>query len=198
MTYQKQTLLGRHIRLEPLEEKHRTGISEAIMDGELWQLPFTFIPHPTDMDSFYEKANNDMAGNNSLVFATVDAVSGDVVGSTRFMNTNWKHKRLEIGFTFIAQSWQRSAVNTEAKYLMLQYAFEQLNFNRVELLTDVINEKSRKAILRIGAVEEGRLRHHMIMPDGRHRDSVVFSIIQLDWPEVKLRLHNMMTQYDNA
>jgi RimJ/RimL family protein N-acetyltransferase len=150
------------------------------------------------LDSFYEKANNDMAGNNSLVFATVDAVSGKVVGSTRFMNTHWKHKRLEIGFTFIAQSWQRSAVNTEAKYLMLQYAFEQLNFNRVELLTDVINEKSRKAILRIGAVEEGRLRHHMIMPDGRHRDSVVFSIIQLDWPEVKLRLQNMMTQYDNA
>jgi RimJ/RimL family protein N-acetyltransferase len=197
MAYNKTTLEGNHVRLEPLAVKHRDGLCRAIKEGQLWQLHFTFIPHPNDIDGFYQRAENDQNSGSSLVFATIDKRTGNVAGSTRFMRTEWKHKRLEIGFTFLGQSWQKTAINTEAKYLMLCHAFEQLNMNRVELLTDVLNEKSRRAILRIGATEEGTLHNHMVMPDGRVRDSIVFSIIRQDWPDVKQALLKMMTKYDN-
>jgi RimJ/RimL family protein N-acetyltransferase len=121
-------------------------------------------------------------------FATVDLVSGAIVGSTRFMAINRDHRRVEIGSTFIAQRWQRSYVNTEAKYLMLRHAFEEWGCNRVEFITDVLHTKSRQAILRLGAKEEGTLRSHMIMRDGRIRDSALYSVIQSEWPRVKAGL----------
>lgn len=124
-----------------------------------------------------------------LTFATIDKSSnGKIAGSTRFMKADLPNKRIEIGFTFLGKTWQRSRINTEAKLLMLSHAFETLNLNRVELLTDYLNSNSRRAILRLGAKEEGILRSHMVMPDGRVRDSVLYSITKNDWPGVKQNL----------
>lgn len=197
MAFTKTVLEGKHVRLEPLTEKHRNGLCKAINDGELWKLNFTFVPHPNDIDSFYLRVEKDQDLGISLVFATIDKKTGEVAGSTRFMRTDWKHKRLELGFTFLGESWQKTAINTEAKYLMLKHVFEELDINRVELLTDVLNQNSRRAILRIGAKEEGILRNHMVMPDGRVRDSFVFSIIRQEWPQVKQRLINKMAENDS-
>lgn len=195
MEFKPTVLESEHVRLEPLDKTHKNGLCAAINDGQLWELFFTFVPHPNDIEGFYQKAEADMAANSSLVFATIDKQTGNVAGSTRFMKTVWPHKRLEIGFTFLGESWQRTAINTEAKYLMLQHAFEVLQMNRVEFLTDVHNEKSRRAILRLGAAEEGILRNHMVMPDQRIRDSVVFSIATQEWPTVKQSLENKIAKY---
>jgi len=196
MAFIKTVLEGEHVRLEPLTDKHRNGLCKAINDGELWKLNFTFVPHPNTIDDFYLRAEKDQGLGISLVFATIDKKTGNVAGSTRFMRTDWKHKRLELGFTFLGESWQKTAINTEAKYLMLKHVFEELAINRVELLTDVLNQNSRRAILRIGAKEEGILRNHMVMPDGRIRDSYVFSIIRQDWPTTKQALLNRMDGYE--
>jgi len=197
MAFTKTVLDGKHVRLEPLTEKHRNGLCKAINDGELWKLNFTFVPHPNDIDSFYLRVKKDQDLGISLVFATIDKKTGEVAGSSRFMRTDWKHKRLELGFTFLGESWQKTAINTEAKYLMLKHVFEELDINRVELLTDALNQNSRRAILRIGAKKEGILRNHMVMPDGRVRDSFVFSIIRQEWPQVKQRLINKMAENDS-
>jgi N-acetyltransferase len=185
---QRIELRGRHIVLEPLSGRHLEGLDAAIRDGELWTLPITLVPHPDALAGFLAQANARYAANLELAFATIDLASGAIVGSTRFMSINLEHRRVEIGFTFIAQRWQRSYVNTEAKYLMLRYAFEHWECNRVELITDALNTRSREAILRLGAKEEGILRSHMIMRDGRIRDSVLHSIVQSDWPHVKASL----------
>jgi RimJ/RimL family protein N-acetyltransferase len=149
------------------------------------------VPHPRDLPQFLSFAESQYYAGKELAFATIDQASGTVVGSTRYRCIEAAHKRLEIGFTFIAKSWQRSHINTEAKYLMLRHAFEQWEFNRVELLTDFLNIKSRTAIARLGAKEEGILRSHMVMRDGRVRDSVLFSVIAAEWPEVKAKLEAM-------
>lgn len=169
---EKVALQGRQVRLEPLAPHHREGLERAILDGELWKLPVTIVPHPDDLGSFLDAAEAAWAAGSELAFATFDRENGDIVGSTRFRCVESAHKRVEIGFTFIARSWQRTYVNTEAKYLMLRHAFEALHFNRVELLTDLLNDASRAAIARLGAQQEGVMRSHMIMRDGRIRDSV--------------------------
>jgi N-acetyltransferase len=178
-------LRGRRIVLEPLSPEHLPGLAAAIRDGELWSIPVTLVPHPDELPEFLKQAETRYAAQLERAFATVDIASGLVVGSTRFMAINRDHRRVEIGFTFLAQRWQRSYVNTEAKYLMLRHAFEEWECNRVELITDALNAKSRQAILRLGAKEEGVMRSHMIMRDGRVRDSVLYSIIQSEWPRVR-------------
>lgn len=178
-------LRGRRIVLEPLGAEHLPGLAAAINDGELWTIRETLVPHPDELPAFLEQAEARYAAQTDRAFATVDLASGLVVGSTRFMSINREHRRVEIGFTFIARRWQRSYVNTEAKYLMLRHAFEAWQCNRVEFLTDLLNTKSRQAILRLGAQEDGVLRSHMIMRDGRLRDSVVYSITRAEWPQVK-------------
>jgi RimJ/RimL family protein N-acetyltransferase len=130
-----------------------------------------------------------LENNEGLAFATIDKATNKVVGSTRFMKANLANKRVEIGFTFLGTSWQKTHINTEAKLLMLTHAFETMALNRVELLTDFLNTTSRNAILRLGAKEEGILRNHMIMPDGRVRDSVIYSIISNEWAGVKQHLN---------
>lgn len=194
MAMEKAVLSGAHIRLEPLAPAHLPGLAAAIMDGALWELPVTFVPHPRDLPEFFAAAEAAFASGKELAFATIDARTGAVVGSTRFRCIDAGHKRAEIGFTFIARSWQRTHVNTEAKYLMLRHAFEHWQFNRVELLTDLLNTRSRQAIARIGAREEGILRHHMVMRDGRIRDSVLFSVTAAEWPEVKGKLEALKNQ----
>jgi RimJ/RimL family protein N-acetyltransferase len=189
-------LEGKYVRLEPLAASHKEGLCAAISDGRLWDLFTTIVPHPKDIDQFLKNASIAYEKGESLAFATIDGVQGgQIVGSTRFMNVNSQHKRIEIGFTFLGKTWQRTRINTEAKLLMLTHAFEELDMNRVELLTDYLNSKSRQAILRLGAREEGILRKHMVMRDGRVRDSVIFSIIKDDWPGVKQNLVYKLHQY---
>ena len=181
-------LRGKRVLLEPLSARHAPGLREAVKDGELWQIPVTTVPYPDAIDEFIELAEARRAARIELPFATIDLASGTVVGSTRFMNINREHRRVEIGSTFIAKSWQRSPINTEAKYLMLAWAFGEWACNRVEFITDVLNAQSRTAIVRIGAKEEGILRRHMIMRDGRVRDSIIHSITRSEWPSVKIQL----------
>lgn len=188
MLLEKVSLEGRHVRLEPLSESHRGELIEAISDGELWQLFVTLVPRIEDIDQFIENAVSAHDNGDGLAFATIDKASGRVVGSTRFMKANLANKRVEIGFTFIAKSYQKTMINTEAKLLMLTHAFEVMGLNRVEFITDYLNNASRNAILRLGAKEEGIMRNHMIMPDGRVRDSVLFSITNYDWSGVKQNL----------
>lgn len=192
MKVEKTTLGGARVRLEPLCAAHLPALAVAIGDGELWQSPVTFVPPPQQLDGFLADAEAAYAAGRELAFATIDIASGAVVGSTRFREIHAKHLRAEIGFTFIGQSWQRSHVNTEAKYLMLCHAFEHWGCNRVEFLTDFLNAKSRAAIARLGAQQEGVLRNHMVMREGRVRDSVMFSITAAEWPAVKRALEEKL------
>jgi N-acetyltransferase len=188
MSLEASVLEGRFVRLEPLAERHAEGLREAIRDGELWKLHVTLVPHPDEVPQFIAEALDAHSQGQELPFATVDKVGGRIAGSTRFMKVQLPHKRTEIGFTFLGKSWQRTRINTEAKLLMLTHAFEHLGMNRVELLTDYLNTASRNAILRLGAKQEGVLRSHMVMRGGRIRDSVIFSIVRDEWPDVRERL----------
>ena len=192
MQIDRVELRGRRVLLAPLAREHLPGLAEAIQDGQLWRIPVTLVPHPDDLESFLSTAETRHVAQQELAFATIDLASGRVVGSTRFMKIEGRHRRTEIGFTFIAASWQRSYVNTEAKYLMLRHAFETWSCQRVEFITDVLNTKSRQAILRIGATEEGVLRNHMIMRDGRSRHSVLHSVVANEWPQVRAMLEAKM------
>jgi N-acetyltransferase len=192
MKIEKVVLEGKGVRLEPLAQSHLAGLARAIEDGALWQVPVTFVPHPNDLLEFLSYAESAFQAGRELAFATLDKPSNTVVGSTRFRCAEVAHKRVEIGFTFLAQSFQRTRVNTEAKLLMLAHAFEVWQVNRVELLTDVLNEKSRNAIARLGAQQEGVIRSHMVMRDGRVRDSVLFSIIKSEWPKLKSELERKL------
>lgn len=188
MQLDKTILTGERVRLEPLGPQHLPGLEQAIADGALYTLPFTTVPFAHELPQFLSNAEAAFAARRELAFATIDVASGAVVGSTRFRCIDPGHKRAEIGFTFIAAAWQRTHINTEAKYLMLRHAFEQWQCNRIEFLTDVRNTRSRQAIARLGAQQEGILRSHMVMRDGHIRDSVIFSIIGSEWPAVKSRL----------
>jgi len=193
MNIDKVILQGPRVRLEPVAASHLPGIAEAIRDGQLWTLPVTFVPHPDDLAPFLANADSAWAQGKELAFATIDQASSKIVGSTRFRCIEAAHRRVEIGFTFLAASWQRSHVNTEAKYLMLKHAFETWGCHRVELLTDERNAKSRRAIQRIGAKEEGILRSHMVMRDGFIRNSVIHALTADEWPQARQALEARMT-----
>lgn len=195
MRFESVTLEGTFVRLEPLSETHEQGLCEAISDGELWNVFVTLVPHPDSIDVFFENARKEHEAGDGLAFATIDRATNKIAGSTRFMKANHPNLRVEIGFTFLGKSWQRTSFNTEAKLLMLRHAFETLGMNRVEFLTDYLNEKSRRAILRLGAKEEGVVRNHMVMPNGRVRDSVLYSIIKNEWPGVKENLSVKLIAY---
>lgn len=190
------TLEGNQVRLEPLTGAHRDALYQAAGDGELWQSCVTFVPSSLEaMAAYIEEALTGQAQGRYLPFVILQKSRGRIVGTTRYRAIESGHRRLEIGSTWLAASAQRTAVNTESKYLLLRHAFEQLGCLRVELLTDVLNEQSRTAIVRLGAKQEGVLRYHMLMPDGRHRDSVCYSIIQPEWPLVKAELEAKMQQH---
>ncbi|MEV7526100.1 GNAT family protein [Streptomyces sp. NPDC091371] len=181
-------LVGERVRLEPLAHRHHDGLCEAVRDGELWELPVTIVPRPEDVPAFIDDALAAREAGTQLAYATVDLASGRIAGSTRLMMINRPYRRLEIGFTFLGASWQGTGLNTEAKLLMLTHAFEAMGMNRVELLTDVRNGRSRAAIERLGATHEGVLRHHMVMRDGWIRDTAVYSITRPEWPDAKRAL----------
>jgi RimJ/RimL family protein N-acetyltransferase len=192
MRIEPVTLEGVHVRLEPLSLVHHEALSRVGLDGDLWRLSPTVVESAEDMRRYIEAALQAQADGTALPFAIVERGSGTVVGSTRYGNIDRPHRRVEIGWTWIGHPWQRTAINTECKYLLLRYAFETLGCIRVEFKTDVLNERSRQAILRIGAKEEGIFRNHMVTPTGRVRDSVYFSIVDREWPAVKARLEEMV------
>jgi N-acetyltransferase len=190
------TLEGSVVRLEPIRRDHAELFWEAAKESldDIFQwIPYR-MKSREDFQLVLDKALTEQQRGESVVFATVERTSGKVIGSTRFMNIDRANRRVEIGSTWIAPPWQRSAVNTEAKYLMLRHAFEVWKCIRVELKTDALNQKSRNAILRIGTKEEGTLRRHVITWTGRVRDSVCFSILDSEWPEVKLKLQGMLAR----
>jgi N-acetyltransferase len=187
------TLEGEHVRLEPLSEGHHAALSEVGLDPELWRwIPDRAIT-ADEMRAYVKNALDAQAAGTALPFVTIERPTGRVVGSTRYMNIDLPNRRVEIGATWIAKPWQRTAINTEAKYLMLRHAFETLGCIRVELKTDALNEKSRNAILRIGAKEEGTLRQHVVTWTGRLRDTVYYSILDSEWPQVKAALEAKLT-----
>jgi RimJ/RimL family protein N-acetyltransferase len=190
------TLEGSLVRLEPLRREHADLFWE-VAKNDLEEV-FRWIPYSMktreDFQRLIAKAFDEQERGESVVFATVEQSSGRVIGSTRFMNIDRVNRRVEIGSTWIAPPWQRTGVNTEAKYLMLRHAFEVWKCMRVELKTDALNQKSRSAILRIGAREEGTLRRHLVTWTGRVRDTVYFSILDNEWPEVKARLEARMSK----
>ncbi|MEV7726445.1 GNAT family protein [Streptomyces sp. NPDC087917] len=179
---------GRRVRLEPLDHRHHDGLCEAVRDGKLWELAVTMVPHPDDVREFIAAGIEAREAGTARPYATVDLATGRIVGSTRLMMINTEHRRLEIGWTFIGRSRQRTGINVEAKLLMLTHAFEDLGVNRVELLTDLRNSASRAAIARLGATEEGVMRAHMVMPDGHVRDTVLYALTRPEWPAAKSAL----------
>jgi RimJ/RimL family protein N-acetyltransferase len=190
MNLEPVTLKGRHARLVPMTREHVPGLWKAASDPELWRWITSQVHSEDDMRRYVEAALATQAQGTTLPFVTMDAATGQVTGSTRFANA--EGPRVEIGWTWIARPWQRTALNTEAKYLMLRHAFETLGALRVELKTDALNARSRAAILRIGALEEGVLRKHAITENGRVRDTVYFSVLDDEWPQVKARLEQML------
>jgi RimJ/RimL family protein N-acetyltransferase len=190
------TLEGFAVRLEPIRSQHLESFWEAAEDN--LENIFQWIPYrmksKEDFQHVVDKALAEQERGESVVFATIERSSGRVIGSTRFMNIDRANRRVEIGSTWIAPAWHRTAVNTEAKFLMLRHAFEVWKCMRVELKTDALNQRSRNAILRIGAKEEGTLRKHLITWTGRVRDTVYFSILDTEWAEVNAKLENMLAR----
>ncbi len=190
------TLQGQRIVLRPLQYADADALLHAAADGELWNLTVTVVPSPGTVDSYLKKALEGRDAGTVMPFVIVLKDSGEVIGSTRFWKIDPLNRKLEIGSSWIAERWQKSFVNTEAKYLMLRHAFEVLDCVRVQFTTDENNQKSRQAILRLGAQQEGVVRHERIMPDGRKRNSVRFSIIDDEWLQVRQRLEQKLAAYD--
>jgi RimJ/RimL family protein N-acetyltransferase len=186
------TLRGKVVELQPLQPGHSAGLLAAAADGQLWNLTVTVVPGPGTVGQYIDTALAGRQAGTVLPFVIVDLASGRIVGSTRFWKIDRANRKMEIGHTWLSASSQRSGVNTEAKYLLLTYAFEVMKAVRVQFSTDELNEKSRAAILRIGARQEGILRNERIMPDGRIRNAVRFSIISSEWPDVKGMLEQKM------
>ncbi|MDX6614488.1 MAG: N-acetyltransferase [Blastocatellia bacterium] len=188
------TLSGRHVRLEPLSLDRLDQLCEVGIEESLWRWTVAKVQTVADMKEYLTAALTAQAEGAALPFVTIEQSSGRIIGSTRYANIDRDNLRLEIGWTWIAPAWQRTVINTEAKYLMLLHAFEDMGCNRVEFKTDSLNEKSRRALLRIGATEEGIFRNHMIVQGGRLRHSVFFSIIKSEWPAIKANLEAKLAQ----
>ena len=187
------TLEGKHVRLEPLSLAHHAELCEVGLDEELWRWIPQNVRTPEDMRGYIGEALRSQAQGSALPFATLDQASGRAIGSTRFGNIDRVNRHVEIGWTWLGLAWQRTAANSEAKYLMLRHAFESWKCLRVEFKTDSLNQRSRAALLRIGAKEEGIFRNHVITWTGRIRHSVYYSIIGSEWPQVKARLESRLS-----
>jgi N-acetyltransferase len=188
MNVEPVTLRGRVVRLEPMALEHVEALSRVGLEPELWHWTPTAATSPEAMRAYVLTALDERRHGVSLPFVVIDQTNDGIIGSTRYGNISPSHRRLEIGWTWLTPSSQRTGANTECKLLLLTHAFETLRAIRVEFKTDVLNQKSRDALLRIGAVEEGTFRKHLITDSGRVRDTVYFSIIDTEWPAVKTRL----------
>jgi RimJ/RimL family protein N-acetyltransferase len=189
------TLSTDRLTLRPLSLEDVPALGRAASDGALWEKTTTTVPQVDAFEGYVRKALDLQAAGLALPFATVVNDGNQVVGSTRYMNIDAANHRVEIGTTWIAKSWQRTFVNTHAKFLMLRHAFEVLGCLAVEIRTHSRNDQSRAAIERLGAKLDGILRRHMIMPDGHIRDTAVYSILQEEWPEVRARLEQRLASF---
>lgn len=193
MDIRSVTLEGAHVRLEPLDlARHWDGLRAALLDPELWRFTSAKVNDEGELRRYLEAGAAELARGASLPFATIDRASGRVAGTTRFGNIERTHRRVEIGWTYIGREFQRTAVNTNAKLLMFAHAFETWGMQRVELKTSSTNLKSQAAMRRLGLIEEGTLRNHMINDDGTVRHSVYFSVTEDEWPAMRVRLEGML------
>lgn len=182
------------IKLIPLRKVHASALISAASDGDLWDLWFTSIPSENNIGTYISDALTEQSNGTALPFVIIDKVNNKIIGSTRFCHADILNKRVEIGFTWYSQSYQRSSVNTECKKLLLGHAFESLDVIAVEFRTHWHNQKSREAIARLGAKQDGVLRNHQ-KTNGIYRDTVVFSIIDCEWPSVKINLAYKLAKY---
>lgn len=188
------TLTGKLVTLAPLKREHADALIEAAADGELWNLWYTSVPSINTIDAYLDQAFKDQSDGRALLFAVIDNATQKIIGSTRYCNADTLNKRVEIGYTWYAKSFQKTGMNTECKYLLLTHAFETLGAIAVEFRTHWHNQASRAAIVRLGAKQDGILRNHQKSAEGIYRDTVVFSIIDQEWPTVKKNLEYKMTR----
>nr|WP_299382680.1 GNAT family protein [Allomuricauda sp.] len=191
---QPTILEGKRVKLIPLQKSHKANLLKAASDGKLWELWFTSVPSEHNIDSYIEAALQAQENGTALPFVVVEKNSGEVIGSTRYLNVEEQHRRLEIGATWYAKRTQRTGLNLECKHLLLGHAFEELKCIAVEFRTHYHNIASRTAIAKLGAKQEGILRNHRIDPNGNYRDTVVFSILESEWPTVKHSLEHRMNR----
>jgi RimJ/RimL family protein N-acetyltransferase len=194
MNVEPVTLEGKFVRLDPMRIDHLPALCRAGIEPSLWEWTTAIVKDESDMERYVRTALADQASGIALPFVTVERKSETIVGSTRFGNIDTTNRRVEIGWTWVNPDWQRSVINSEAKLLMLTHAFEFWKCIRVELKTDSNNKKSRAAVKRIGCVEEGILRNHMIRENGKYRDSVYFSIIESEWESVRSDLTSKVNE----
>ncbi|MDB5640169.1 MAG: amino acid acetyltransferase [Bradyrhizobium sp.] len=187
------SLSGAHAQLKPLSHDHVGGLTEAVKDGELWKLWYTFVPRPEEMTKEIDRRLGLQKAGAMLPFTVFDA-DGKIAGMTTYMNVDAAHRRVEIGSTWYARRVQRSGLNTQCKLLLLTHAFEKLDCIAVEFRTHFFNHQSRRGIERLGAKQDGILRSHMIAPNGTLRDTVVYSIIASEWPTVKAHLNYQLNE----
>ena len=187
-------LVGRYVLLEPLTLEHAPGLAAVGLDDDIWRLmPYGIMRAPADIRRWVELVLSRQANGTDLVFAVIHLASGRVAGSTRYLNISPQDRSVEVGGTWYGSDFRRTVVNTECKFLLLEHAFENLDCIHVQIKTDLRNERSQRAIERIGAVREGVLRDHMILPDDAVRSSVYYSILKTEWPAVKSRLEDMLS-----
>ena len=196
MWFEDIELESENIKLIPLTMEHADALVNAANDGELWKLWFTSVPNAEIIDDYITTALEQKAKGLSLPFVVIDKASGEVIGSTRFCNADLLNQRVEIGYTWYSKSYQKTSCNTECKLLLLTHAFESLEAIAVEFRTNWHNQASRAAITRLGAKQDGVLRNHQKMPNGGYRDTVVFSIINTEWPSVKENLTFKLSMYN--
>jgi N-acetyltransferase len=196
MDWQKPvTLAGNHVQLEPMHEQHVDGLAAVGLQASIWEhMLYGEMLTKEDMRTWVLDILSRAENGTDLPFVVIHLKTGKVAGATRYLNMLPDQRGLEIGGTWYGLEYQRTAVNTECKYLLLQYAFESLKCIRVQFKTDLRNVRSQKAIVRIGAVHEGVLRNHMILPDGRYRDSAYYSILENEWPDVKAALEQRLAR----
>jgi RimJ/RimL family protein N-acetyltransferase len=188
------TLDGRLVRLEPLSLEHVPGLADVALDPAIWRWTLARPTSEAELRAWAESALAGRDAGNELPFATIDRATDRPIGSSRFMNVVLEHRRVEIGWTWVAPAWQRTGANREAKLLMLGHAFDVLGCRRVEFKTDSLNEPSRTALIGIGAQFEGIFRNHMVMPDGRMRHSAYYSVIDDEWPAVRAGLEQSLAR----
>ena len=198
ITLTPATLEGRGIRLEPLHPEHENGLSVAAADGQLWDLWYTFIPKPEETKDYIADALAGQQAGHMLPWAVRELTTGKIVGSTRYHDIVRDIDRVEIGYTWYAASWQKSHVNTTCKLLLMTHAFETLGCKVVGLRTDNFNFASQRAIEALGAKKDGVIRHHRIRRDGTVRDSVMYSILLSEWPDVKKHLEFRLARHASA
>lgn len=194
---EQPTLSGSHVRLVPLSLDHLPALCEVGLDPEIWRWTPVNVDTPAGMRAFVTEGLAERDAGRAIPFAQVEAATGRVVGTTRLANIDRTNRRAEIGWTWIGRPWQRTAINTEAKLLLFTHAFEVMGCKRVEIKTDALNAQSRRAITRLGAVQEGIFRRHMITESGRWRDTVYFSVIDEEWPAVRQGLESRLRDGPN-